>query len=227
MPKPGWTRRKAVPLRAGKGAKASICSPRPVARAGVERRKNGTSEPQRAARECRASGPRGPPKSAFKPSRVVAALPLPPPRPAASGIRFFEVQADALPDACRLEKELGGAIGQIARVRWQSRLVARHFKSLAGPAQGQTVKHRHGLHDRFQLVEPVGTLAQDVQQQVDLAGRLFFQGHRRQKKGANTGVLAPSNQARARRLVGVENPEAAVGHKRGDVAAAVAQVRVG
>jgi hypothetical protein len=39
------------------------------------------------------------------------------------------------------------------------------------------VKQIHRLHDGFQLVETIGAFAEDVQEQVDLARRFFFEAH--------------------------------------------------
>ena len=92
------------------------------------------------------------------------------------GNSFLDVQADALADARGLEKQLGGAIGQVARVRRQSGLGAGDFKALAGPAEREPVLHPDGLHDGFQFMKPIGAPAKDVKQQVDLAGGLSFKG---------------------------------------------------
>jgi hypothetical protein len=32
------------------------------------------------------------------------------------------------------------------------------------------------MQDRLELMKPIGTLAENVQQQIDLAGRSFFEG---------------------------------------------------
>ena len=88
MPKPGCIRRNQAPRSAEKLSIGSTISPRPVASAGLVCRKNGTSDPSVAAilRSC--SGTSGSPNSSFNPSNVVAALPLPPPKPAAKGSFF-------------------------------------------------------------------------------------------------------------------------------------------
>jgi hypothetical protein len=33
------------------------------------------------------------------------------------------------------------------------------------------------MHDRFEFVKTVGPLAEDIQQQIDLARRMFFERH--------------------------------------------------
>jgi hypothetical protein len=52
-------------------------------------------------------------------------------------------------------------------------------------AVAQADRVQHGL----EFVKSVGAFAEDVQQQVDFAGRFFFQRHGH-KKSANTGMLA-------------------------------------
>ncbi len=64
-------------------------SPRPWARAVPPRMKKATSEPRRAAKEMRSTSVRLSLKRALAALRAVAASLLPPPRPAAVGIRLM------------------------------------------------------------------------------------------------------------------------------------------
>jgi hypothetical protein len=60
---------------------------------------------------------------------------------------------------------------QIARVSGQRRIAAGELAALCRPGEGQAIAEVDGMEERFQLVKPVRALAEDVQQQVDLAGR--------------------------------------------------------
>ena len=73
----------------GTGGNGEILSPRPSANAVPPFRKNGTSEPNRAAAVERVSALEPNPHIRSKARRVAAASLLPPPNPMATGMRFL------------------------------------------------------------------------------------------------------------------------------------------
>src|SRR5438105_13213752 len=85
------------------------------------------------------------------------------------------------------------------------------------------------MHDRFQFMKTVRALAQNVQQQIYFAGRLFFQRHYSRtidkKKNANTEMLALLKRT-AKVSVRIENPIAAARQPGQHVAAAEPKVGV-
>ena len=242
-----------TPRRAGPGRirAARICSPRPVASAGWPCRKNGTSEPSDAARRCNCSGASGPPNSSFNPSSVVAALPLPPPKPAASGMFFSSSSRTPVLDSCRLQKQRRGAIHQVARVGRQAGHVAAQLNALAGPREAQPVEHADRVATPFPVRE-----SRPARWPRMFSSRLTLQGdcfssdtpiicHNpaqkdtkswrpatkaarvATKKSASTGMLALLRPAAGRTLLSVENLEPAARDVGRYVAAAEAHVGVG
>jgi hypothetical protein len=90
---------------------------------------------------------------------------------------FFQMHRDAIVDICGLEKYFGGAIDKIAGISWQTWIAASELDSAASALKCETVIDGHWMHDRFEFVKTVGPLAEDVQQQIDLTRRLFFERH--------------------------------------------------
>ena len=74
-------------------------------------------------------------------------------------------------------KEVGRAVDEIFRVGRQFRMAARQLHAGSAALEGQFVAEVHRLHDGFEFVKAVGAFAEDVQDQVDLAGRFFFKTH--------------------------------------------------
>jgi hypothetical protein len=88
------------------------------------------------------------------------------------------MDTDPSANICRLQERLGRAGDQVPRVGGQGGVAASRLNASACAHEAQSVEHLHRMHDRFQLVKTVRTPSQDVEQQVDLAGRVFFQvGH--------------------------------------------------
>ena len=56
-------------------------------------------------------------------------------------------------------------------------MIASQFDTLAPAIELEFVIHRHRLHHRFQFVKTVGTFAQNIEQEIDLAGGLASQRH--------------------------------------------------
>ena len=102
-------------------------------------------------------------------SSVVAALPLPPPRPAAMGIVFSEMNADAFADAGGFEEVFRGGEDEVPGVRRQKGVAALEAEPGAAALEGEGIVEVNRMQDGFQLVETVGALAQDVEEEVDLA----------------------------------------------------------
>ena len=93
-------------------------------------------------------------------------------------------------------------VNEVPRVGGQIRTVARQLNGTAATRKSEFVVKRHGMHDGFQFVETIGAFAENVQQEIDLAGRTLLQ-----------------------RLI--ENAEAAARNFRKNIAAAEAQRAVG
>ena len=110
----------------------------------------------------------------------------PSPQTRSQGNSLFQVDSDAFANAGSLEKLGGRAVNQVLRSRGQLRLVARKLNGIPPLRKAEMVAPTNGMHHCFQLVEAVRALAENVQEEVDFAGRVFFQ-ECRHKKGANTG----------------------------------------
>ena len=140
-------------------------------------RKNGTSEPSDAAMLLQLFRRERPAEQFVQPEqrgrRVAAAAP----KPAASGMFFSSSSAHAVLDLRRLQEHRRRAIHQVPRVRRQPGRVAAQLDALACPREAQPVEHPDRMQHRFQLVKAIRAPAENVQQQVDFAGRLFFQCH--------------------------------------------------
>jgi hypothetical protein len=68
-------------------------------------------------------------------------------------------------------------VNEIARIHRQRGVTARKFDRAAATFERQPVAKIDRLHDGFEFVKTVGAPAEDVQQQVDFAGRIFFEAH--------------------------------------------------
>ena len=90
---------------------------------------------------------------------------------------FFEMDADAVGDVRGGEKRGGGAVDKVFRVGRQFRMAARKLQAGGGALKGHLVAEVDRLHDGLQFVKTVGAFAEDVQDEVDLAGRFFFEAH--------------------------------------------------
>ncbi len=111
--KGGTSSKKA---RVGPAAPPAVnLSPLPRARAGFWKMKKGTSGPSLAPRAIRdlVSNPAW--RRSFRAMRTVAALPLPPPSPAATGILFRIRISKSSVDPELLAKEPGSPAGQVVR----------------------------------------------------------------------------------------------------------------
>ena len=76
----------------------------------------------------------------------------------------------------------------------------------------QLVKKIDGMHDGFQLMETIRTFAQDIEQQIDFAGRFFLNNH--------------ASRVRASSVI-VKNMKSAARNHRSDVSTAKAKRSVG
>ncbi len=142
-------------------------SPRPVATAPPPWRKKGTSMPRPTAVSSRRRRGHRRPHKRFNPNRTAAASADPPPRPAATGIR--------LSSPTRTPRSMPAASRRASAAR-----SARFVASLGtgpfvhpeldgvGVLKGQSVGQVDGLHHRRDFMISVVTLAQDLENQVDL-----------------------------------------------------------
>jgi hypothetical protein len=103
-----------------------------------------------------------------------------------------------LADLRGLQKPGGRAMNEIARIHRQSCVAARKFDRAAATFERQPVAKVDRLHDGFEFVKAVGPFAEDVQQQVDLAGRILFEqaglhkNKTRQRKMVGAGMKTNS-----------------------------------
>jgi hypothetical protein len=67
----------------------------------------------------------------------------------------------------------GGAIDEILRIGWQIRAIAGQLDAPGSLLEVQVIEERYWLNERFQLMKTVGSPAQDVEQQIDFAARVF------------------------------------------------------
>jgi hypothetical protein len=58
-------------------------------------------------------------------------------------------------------------------------MAAGQLEPRAAPAEREPIAKVDRMEDRFQFMKAIGALAQAVQEQVDLAGRFFFQRRHR------------------------------------------------
>src|SRR5438132_1484252 len=110
---------------------------------------------------------------------------------------FIEMNPHTLANFGFLQKQRGGAMHEISRIHRQQRMVAREMQSMRDPRERQVIKHVDRVHDGFQFVKTIRASAENVKQQVDFAGRFFFQRH---KKSANTNVGAVQSSLKFQRV---------------------------
>ena len=112
------------------------------------------------------------------------------------------MDAHAVIDFRLLKKNSRSATNKVIGICRQRRVAAGELNPLAAMVKRQPVENIDGVHDGFEFVKTIGAFAQDVQEQVDFAGRLFFERHefrppelRRllDKKKAPTKLLAREN----------------------------------
>ena len=89
---------------------------------------------------------------------------------------FLEVDSHTVSDPGGLEEGGGGFVDEVTRVHGECGLIAGEREAGRGAGDGDLVAQRHGLHDGLQLMIAILPLAEDVEQEVDLAGRLADDG---------------------------------------------------
>ena len=80
------------------------------------------------------------------------------------------MNADAFADAGGFEESLRGGKDEVFGVRGQKRVAAFEADPCAVALEGEGIVEVDRVHDGFQLMETIGTLSQDVEEEVDLAG---------------------------------------------------------
>src|SRR5690349_20643604 len=85
----------------------------------------------------------------------------------------------------RLQKTLRGAVDKIGRVRRKRRIIARQLNSNAALFENQTIRQRNWMKKRFEFVKAVGAFAQDVEEEINFAGRKAFEGRALKRKAPN------------------------------------------
>ena len=88
MPNPGWIRIQQQPRKTGNGSSGAHLFSPPGRQCRAVLQEEGYIRAQGGGDFVQLPGRKGAPNSSFNPSSVVAALPLPPPNPAAMGICF-------------------------------------------------------------------------------------------------------------------------------------------
>src|SRR5947208_8780249 len=76
---------------------------------------------------------------------------------------------------CGFDKGFGGSMDEIVAVGWPSRIGTSELDSGGGLLHIQNIKKLKRVHDSFEFMKTVRAFAQDIQQQVNLAGRLELQ----------------------------------------------------
>jgi len=104
------------------------------------------------------------------------------------GERDFFLQMDfyAGGNLRRREKRGGRAVNEVFGIGRQAVFAAGQLNPYSAALENEFVKQVHRLHDGFEFVKAVGAPAEDVQQQVDLAGRFFFEPHQNDFQPRNT-----------------------------------------
>jgi hypothetical protein len=87
-----------------------------------------------------------------------------------NGNSLLQVNADAVADAGGFEKALRGGKDEVLGIRRQERVVALEAHPVAVALEGEGIVEVDRMQDSLQLVETIGTLSQDVKEEVDLAG---------------------------------------------------------
>jgi hypothetical protein len=70
----------------------------------------------------------------------------------------------------RRKEGRGGAVHEIPAIAGQASIAAGKLETVAGAIKNQVIAIINRLKNGFQFVKPVGTFAEDVQEQVDFAG---------------------------------------------------------
>ena len=110
------------------------------------------------------------PKSRLRPIKVVAALLLPPPRPAPCGIRLVRLMLRCGSNPRTMYKKFRRPDDEIVVIGRQRRVVAGEFPTAAllAMANVQRIENRQRTDEAFDLVKTIVPPAQDTQRQVDL-----------------------------------------------------------
>src|SRR4051794_9818503 len=87
-------------------------------------------------------------------------------------------------DSASLKKCRSRARHEIAGVGRQRWVIARELDAAVRSLKGEIVAQIDRLHHRFEFVKTIGALAENVQQQIDFAGRWL--GERHDTKNAPT-----------------------------------------
>src|SRR5438270_8223135 len=87
------------------------------------------------------------------------------------------MDADAVRDLGGLAKRRSCAVDEVAGISGKSGIVTGQLNCFSFTREGERVAEVDRMHDRFQLVEAIRTLAQDIEQEIDLAGGVEVKGH--------------------------------------------------
>src|SRR5882724_2470332 len=227
MPKPGWTRRNALPFSAEKFSSGWIFSPRPVASAGLSCRKNGMSEPREAAISLSFSGESGFLKSSLSASRVVAALPLPPPSPAARGILFH--RSIATPSLIFAAERKFSAARKTRFFEFTGNLLSLHESWIPFPPRSKKSSSQKftGCMMVSSSWNPSARLPRMFSSKLTLQGDFFLRRLCIYKRKTRRRKFAGALRKLILATSIVKYAETAAGNERGDIAAAEAHVSVG
>ena len=169
------------------GSRSTI-SPRPRQIAAHVRRKNGTSLPNSAASwESRSCG-QSMPQARLASSSAAAASLDPPPNPAPVGIRLTSstlaprLAAAALAEQLERPHDQIRSLGTPACRRHDGPRSQTGRRNAISPGsicpsrrglKRQRIEQSNGHHQRFQLMEAVGPLVENIQKEIELGGCIY------------------------------------------------------
>jgi len=84
---------------------------------------------------------------------------------------LFKMEADAIGNFCFGQEIGGGAKDEVAGVDRKFGMATGELHARTAAREGDLVADVHRVHHGFQFVKSVGAFAEDVQDEVDLAGR--------------------------------------------------------
>jgi len=87
------------------------------------------------------------------------------------------MDGDPIANLRGFEKFRGGAMDQIGGIGGQRRVTAGELDSVTAAGEGEPVMEVDRMEEGFQFVKAIRPPTKDVLQQINFAGRQFFQGH--------------------------------------------------
>ena len=101
---------------------------------------------------------------------------------------------------------------QVRRITGQARVAARQFNFRAGGFKSEMVEQSDRVHDRLEFMKTIIPLAQNIEEEIDFAGRVSFHVHEQKKRQQELLALIKQEPK-----LFFEDPEAAARDERGDI----------